>query len=150
MRSFVLHAGIIAVAALGWVDATDVRAQSIPSGAYRDPSGDTPPVVYALDEVNAYRAARGLRPFVYDDGLAVAAGRAASFRARRLMFGHVMTGGGDFQFLPPGAHAASAGCAAYPDHLGWMSCCAGDNYRFAGAAWARGRDGKRYMHLFVR
>src|SRR4029450_9749212 len=39
----------------------------------------------ALDEVNATRAARGLRPFIRDDGLTQAAAGFAEFRAARLM-----------------------------------------------------------------
>jgi hypothetical protein len=31
-----------------------------------------------------------------------------------------------------------------------MSCCVYDNYTYGGAAYVTGRDGKRYMHLFVR
>ncbi|MFO0822760.1 MAG: hypothetical protein U0792_06510 [Gemmataceae bacterium] len=52
--------------------------------------------------------------------------------------------------MPAGSYASSAGCAAYPASYGWMSCCVYDNYTYAGAAWVTGRDGKRYMHLFVR
>jgi hypothetical protein len=63
------------------------------------------------------------------------------------MFGHT---GNDFQFLPSGSYASSAGCAAYPASYGWMSCDVYDNYTYAGAAWAMGGDGKRYMHIFVR
>lgn len=105
----------------------------------------------ALAEVNAKRATRGLPPYIYDAGLNQAAEAAAKFRAERLMFGHVMdTGLGDMRFLPPGVKAATAGCAAYPDRYGWMSCCIWERHRYAGAAWVRGKDGKRYMHLFVR
>lgn len=104
----------------------------------------------ALDEVNAKRATRGIRPYVRDEGLTVAARAAAKYRADRLMFGHVMQGAGDFQFLPPGVTAASAGCAAYPASYGWLSCDIWESNKYAGAAWAPGRDGKRYMHIFVR
>ncbi|MFL5331165.1 MAG: hypothetical protein ACJ8C4_19915 [Gemmataceae bacterium] len=104
----------------------------------------------ALDEVNAYRARHGLHPFMRDEGLSVAAGRAAAFRARHRVNGHVMGGMGDFQFVPPGTIATSAACAAWPPKMGWGSCCARDNYRYAGAAWAMGPDGLRYMHLYVR
>jgi hypothetical protein len=105
----------------------------------------------ALKEVNAKRATRGLPPFAYDAGLTQAAEAAAKFRAERLIFGHVSdTNLGDFRFLPPGVKADSAGCAAYEDRYGWMSCCTWEGYTAAGAAWARGADGKRYMHLFVR
>ena len=103
--------------------------------------------VEALDEVNAKRAASGLRPFIRDHGLTQAASACASFRARMRLFGHT---GNDFSFCPPGCSAVSAGCAAYPPGFGWMSCDVYDNYTFAGAAWAMGDDGRRYMHLFVR
>jgi hypothetical protein len=101
----------------------------------------------ALDEVNAARAARGLRPFVKDDSLTAGALNVADFRAARLMAGHT---GNDFAGLPVGATASSAGCAAWEPSWGWGSCCTYDNYTYAGAAWAIGRDGRRYMQLFVR
>lgn len=100
-----------------------------------------------LDEVNAKRAARGLRPFLRDDALTSAAHAAATFRARYLLFGHTAD---DFAFLPAGARADSAGCAAYPAEYGWLSCCTYENYTHAGAAYSIGSDGKRYMHLYVR
>ena len=104
----------------------------------------------AFEEVNAYRAQRGLRPFIRDEGLSIAAGRAAVFRAQHRIEGHVSGGMGDFQFVPAGSFASSAGCAAWPPEMGWGSCCVRDNYTYAGAAWAMGADGQRYMHLFVR
>jgi hypothetical protein len=100
-----------------------------------------------LGEVNAARAARGLRPYVYDEGLARAAAGCATFRAERLMAGHTSN---DFSALPPGAHASAAGCAAWEPRLGWGACATYDNYTYCGAAWKMGRDGRRYMHLFVR
>ncbi len=100
-----------------------------------------------LAEVNAKRAGRGLRPFVRDDGLTQAARACAAFRAERGLFGHTSN---DFAFVPPGASASSAGCAAYPASYGWMSCCVYESYTHAGAAWVTGADGRRYMHLFVR
>jgi hypothetical protein len=111
--------------------------------ALRKPEGATD----ALDEVNARRAGRGLPAFVRDEGLTVAAKGAAQYRAAYLMFGHTSN---DFSFVPSGTTATSAGCAAYEPGYGWMSCCMDDNYTYAGAAWAMGSDGKRYMHLFVR
>lgn len=104
----------------------------------------------ALSEVNAARARRGLAPFIRDVALETAARGAAAFRASRLLFGHVTGGMGDFAFVPAGTSAAAAGCAAYPASYGWMSCCTFESHRYAGAAWAMGSDGKRYMHLFVR
>lgn len=101
----------------------------------------------ALSEVNAKRAARGLRPFVRDEALTYAAQACANYRAAHRIFGHTDN---DFRFLPKGVSATSAGCAAYPLSYGWMSCCVYDNYVYGGAAWAWGSDGKRYMHLFVR
>jgi len=101
----------------------------------------------ALDEVNAARAARGLRPFVKDDGLTQAAVAAATFRATGLIAGHTAN---DFGFLPAGASAPAAGCAAWEPSLGWGSCCTYEAYTYAGAAWVLGSDGRRYMHLFVR
>ena len=56
----------------------------------------------------------------------------------------------DFAHLPAGVSAKSAGCGALEPSWGWGTCCTYDNYTQAGAAWALGADGKRYMHLFVR
>jgi uncharacterized protein YkwD len=100
-----------------------------------------------LDEVNAKRAARGLRPFLRDEALTQAAQACAQFRAANRLFGHTSN---DFSFLPAGAGANAAGCAAYPASYGWMSCCTYENCTYAGAAWVTGSDGRRYMHLFVR
>lgn len=100
----------------------------------------------ALDEVNAFRAKQGLPPFQRDESLTQAAQKAATIRAKSLINGHLNS---DFDCLPAGAHADSAGCGALDDSWGWGTCCATDNYRYAGAAWKRGADGKRYMHLFV-
>jgi hypothetical protein len=63
------------------------------------------------------------------------------------MAGHTSN---DFAFVPAGTFASSAGCAAAEAGWGWMSCCVYENYTYAGAAWVSGRDGRRYMHLFVR
>lgn len=101
----------------------------------------------ALDEVNALRAARGLRPFLRDDALTAGARACAAARAARLQFGHTAN---DFAFLPPGAAASAAGCAAYPAGYGWMSCCVYESATYGGAAWVTGADGRRYMQLFVR
>ena len=100
-----------------------------------------------LDEVNAARAARGLRPYVLDETLAQGATACAIQRARTRNAGHTSN---DFGFLPPGASARAAGCAAWPVGMGWGSCCTYDNYTFAGAGYCVGADGRRYMHIFVR
>lgn len=101
----------------------------------------------AIAEVNAARAARGLPPFIEDASLTRAAQAAATYRASALIEGHT---GNDFQFLPAGATAAAAGCAAWEPSLGWGACCTYENWRVAGAAVVTGRNGKRFMHLFVR
>ena len=100
-----------------------------------------------LDEVNGQRAQRGLPPYMLDENLARAAGAAAAYRAQHRIEGHTPN---DFAFVPPGTVARSAGCAAWPVGMGWGSCCTYDGYRFAGAGFCVGADGKRYMHLFVR
>ena len=101
----------------------------------------------ALDEVNAARTARGLRPYARDAYLTAGAMQAAEYRAARLIEGHT---GNDFAALPPGGFASSAGCTAWEPGMGWGSCCTYENHTYAGAAYAFGRDGRRYMHLFVR
>jgi len=101
----------------------------------------------ALDEVNSARAARGLRPYIRDDNLTSAATVCAEFRAARMMAGHTAN---DFAAVPPGGMASASGCAAWPVGMGWGSCCTYEGYTYAGAAYAMGPDGKRYMHLFVR
>jgi hypothetical protein len=101
----------------------------------------------ALDEVNAERAKRGLRPFIHDPLLTQAANACAKVRAERHIHGHLSS---DFAYLPSGATATAAGCGALEPSWGWGTCCTYDNYTYAGAAWVMGSDGRRYMHLFVR
>jgi hypothetical protein len=67
-------------------------------------------------------------------------------RAAHGIAGHTAN---DFQFLPAGARADAAGCAAWPQGMGWGSCCTFENYTYAGAAYVLGSDGQRYMHLYV-
>jgi hypothetical protein len=100
-----------------------------------------------LDELNALRAEHGLPALQYDEGLARAAGGCAIYRAQRLMTGHTSN---DFAALPAGVQAAAAGCAAWPPQWGWGSCAKFKNWRYAGAAWVMGRDGRRYMHTFYK
>lgn len=103
--------------------------------------------ISALDEVNAARAARGLKPFIYDEGLARAAAGCAEWRAARLCEGHTPN---DFAAVPRGYSARVAGCAAWPAHMGWGSCDTFANHTYCGAAWVMGRDNRRYMHAFYR
>jgi hypothetical protein len=130
----------------GTATAQDIQAavsgQTTSTSFYR-PSNSAE----ALDEVNAARAARGLRPYIRDAYLTAGAMQAAEYRAARLIEGHTPN---DFAALPPGGFASSAGCAAWEPGMGWGSCCTYENHTYAGAAYAYGRDGRRYMHLFVR
>lgn len=131
---------------LEWVatmpaDATDAEITNKAIG----PSSGTP--VEALHEVNAVRAARGLPPYIRDEGLTKAAMSAARFRAERRIDGHTPN---DFGHLPEGVSAAAAGCAAWSPEWGWGSCCTFESWMSAGAAYVVGEDGRRYMHLFVR
>ncbi|HQR08087.1 MAG TPA: CAP domain-containing protein [Gemmatales bacterium] len=102
----------------------------------------------ALNEVNAARAQRGLKPFLPDPLLNQAAQACAKQRCARHIDGHLPES--DFKYLPAGASANAAGCGALEPSWGWGTCCTYDNYTYAGAAWVMGADGKRYMHLFVR
>ena len=104
----------------------------------------------SLDEVNARRAARGLRPFIKDGGLTQAAATCAKVRAASFIDGHLGGTMSDFSYLPAGVSASAAGCGALEPSWGWGTCCMDDNYTYAGAAWVMGANGKRYMHLFVR
>jgi len=101
----------------------------------------------ALDEVNTLRASKGLRAFIFDPLLTQGAEDCSKFRAANLIAGHTRS---DFSFLPTGARANAAGCAAWEPSMGWGSCCIYDNATYAGAGWSLGKDGKRYMHLFIR
>jgi uncharacterized protein (TIGR03000 family) len=114
---------------------------------FETPDDDYPEARDALDEVNALRTRMRLRPFVRDDYLSKAARSAATYRAAYLMAGHTSN---DFAHVPPGGLASASGCAAWEPSWGWGSCCTEESWTYAGAAYVMGRDGRRYMHLFVR
>ncbi len=99
--------------------------------------------------VNQQRVRRGLRPFIRDESLFIAARGAARYRATYRISGHVQGGMGDFQFLN-GANASAAGCAAWPQGMEFGACCVYDQYTYAGAATIVGEDGLCYNHIFVR
>lgn len=117
----------------------------------------------ALDEVNALRRANGLRPFQRDPMLSTSAENCAQYRAARLMENHIgaprnmrpgrwypVQGLGDHQFLASG-HMADVHTGAGVCHGGrFDACCVYDHYRYAGASWVTGRDGRIYCSLFVR
>lgn len=106
---------------------------------------DVPGAVDALDEVNAQRAARGLRPYLRDEGLTRAAAACARHRAANRIAGHCSN---DFSFLPAGTSATVAGCAAWRDGFG--ACGLFEDHTYCGAAVVIGRDGLRYCHCFYR
>ena len=100
----------------------------------------------ALDLVNAQRKANGLPPYQRDEGLTKAAAAAAEYRAAHGIAVHTAN---DFAFLPAGARADAAGCAAW--RTGFGACAVFDTaYRVAGAAFCVGADGLRYCHVFYR
>lgn len=110
--------------------------------------------IEAMDELNAQRARKGIPPFIRDDLLTIAAARAAAARAASGNAGHTSN---DFAYVPSGGQADAAGCGAWAVGTvttdGWTfgTCCADDRgYRYGGAAWVMGSDGRRYMHLYVR
>ncbi len=100
----------------------------------------------AISQLNSQRAARGLYPFIEDQGLFIGASRCADYRAARGMSGHTQN---DFGFLPPGVSAPNAGCAAWGD--GTFGACFeySTGFRYAGAAWTRGANGLNFCQLFV-
>jgi len=103
----------------------------------------------ALAAVNALRAQRGLSPYLPDPHLQKAAQACAEYRATYLIEGHTSN---DFAFVSVQSWPATAtGCVAWEPRWGWGSCCTYDRgYTYAGAGWALGSDGRRYMSLFVR
>src|SRR5436190_24011606 len=70
--------------------------------------------VDALDEVNAVRVARGLKPFLRDDNLTAGAPNVAQFRAARRCAGPTSN---DFSGLPAAVTASASACAAWPASL---------------------------------
>ena len=117
-------------------------------------------VVDALDEVNHWRQTHGFLPFIRDHLLTIGADRCAKYRAANLNRGHPLDNRGrpiDSTFLPPGAVSASAGAGAWEP---WVVTTNGETFgacntdsrshTYAGASYAYGRDGLRYMQIFVR
>jgi hypothetical protein len=152
MKYLATLALLIASAAAGAAPTRPMPARNDPSNPWRWTDEDGGywwrwKVPSALDEVNAARARRGLLSYTEDPALTTAAKGAAEYRAANRIAGHTAN---DFAFLPAGATASAAGCAAWEPSWGWGSCCTYESYRYAGAAWKTGADGRRYMHLFVR
>jgi hypothetical protein len=134
-----------------WADASDCPVATVPEQRAQEvqtveaaPTNNGLPD--ALDEVNANRARRGLRPFIRDDALTSAAQGAAEYRASHGIVGHTRN---DFGFVPSGSSARAAGCGAWPVGSGWGTCCTYENWTYAGASYSI-RGNTRYMHLFVR
>ena len=152
----IIFAVMFTVAPVGYVDAgpfrrrgysQPVQSQAVPAQTVAGPTGEPSD---SLAEVNAKRAARGLPPYTFDPLLTQAAMSCATYRASRGISGHVMHGSGDFQFLPLGATADAAGCAAVDASWGFLACEVYGSYRFAGAATVRGANGILFHHLFLK
>lgn len=103
-----------------------------------------------LAQVNARRAAAGLRPYVLDPGLQHAATACVQYRARLRIRGHVIGGMGDFQFVPAGTSASAAGADGAGATAEFATCAMYDGYTAAGAASAQDANGNWYHQLFVR
>lgn len=129
-----------------WAWAT-AKAAPTPTEQPAKPTAATAECTDALAEVNAERAKRGLAPFQHDPLLTQAAYSCAKERAAKRIHEHV----DDFAHLPAGIspNGIVAGCGALEDSWGFRTCCWDENYTYAGAAWVRGSDNLRYMHLFV-
>lgn len=146
---------VLALVLASVCDASDRRGRrSVPNGTIVLPGEAPAPYTGkdteckdALEEVNAARAKRGLKPYANDPLLAKAAYAAAKARAAVLCAGHTQN---DFGYVPAGGKATTAGCAAWKPDWGFGACALYDNYTYAGAAWVMGSDGRRYMHVFYR
>lgn len=75
------------------------------------------PSADALEEVNAKRRQRGLRPFLRDDGLVAAALNCARVRAANRIRGHTAN---DFAYLPSGTVAVATGAGALEPSWGFV------------------------------
>jgi len=114
----------------------------------------------ALKEVNAARAARGLSPYLQDDGLTAGAKACAEYRAANRIYSHTND---DMSFLPPGVMQwgppdrngmrqglVHGGTNDYSTGTpGFKACCMFDNYTHAGA-WTVVKDGRCYHQILVR
>lgn len=118
--------------------------------------GQVPAATEALAEVNAARARRGLPAFIRDEGLTAGAMQCAKIRAAGRVKGHLGWNGcpiqySDFACMPLGyPRPRATGAGALAPSWGWVTCATYDRYTYGGAAYVTGRDGLRYMSLFVR
>lgn len=146
MRKLVLIAFALCLFA---EEAQALGRRRVPPAQYQAPRAVVPvgEAVDALAEVNAARAARGLRPYLRDDGLTVAAKAAAKYRAERGIRGHCNS---DFVFLPAGAHSNCAGCAALDASWKFQACEQFGRWTYCGAASVQGADGRMYHHAFYK
>lgn len=104
----------------------------------------------ALDVLNQQRAQRGLRPYVFDEGLTRAAEKCASIRAANHIEGHLGGNMSDFACLEPGVQCSCTGAGALTPDWGFATCAMYEHWTYAGAAAVMGNDGKQYCSLFVR
>lgn len=107
----------------------------------------------AFECVNNQRIRKGLRPFVWDDGLTRAAEKCVHIKAQQCHSGHLGGPMSDFACLDPGVHCDATGAdgskIAANDPNFW-TCCMDEPYTYAGAGMEVGPDGCKYYSLFVR
>ena len=115
------------------------RRASVPSAQFRTAELVTVASSPAMEELNKLRARRGLYPFIEDESLTKVAKHKASIQARRGRFGHPggSMGGARFEGVGTGPNFIS--CYQYST-----------TGKYAGAASARGADGRRYYCLLIR
>lgn len=106
----------------------------------------------AFENVNRQRMSRGLRPFVFSEGLTRAAEKVAAIKAANCLSGHLSGPMSDFAMLEPGVQCAATGADGSKisaNDPNWYTCCMDEPYVYAGAGSAIGPDGNKYMSLFV-
>ena len=97
----------------------------------------------ALDEVNLWRRANGLRPYIEDPALTEFAMKKAIWRAQHLAYdGHQGPKNPPGTCEGTGETAESWGC--------WNTCIMEESHVFAGAAVVRNDHGQRVMVLVCR
>lgn len=131
----------------GWRSSTNVDSELASRGSVSWSVPETITYTDALDELNARRQVRGLRPYLRDETMTLAAARCALVRAHYRIRGHLL----DEYSTPWTGGARSTGCAGNEVRHGFMACNDdATQYTYAGAAYVVGSDGRLYCHLFVR
>ena len=96
----------------------------------------------AIDEVNHWRTANGLKPFEEVPWMTEFAQQKAEWRAARLA-----QNGHQGPPCPPGCREGTGEATSM---WGWLTCCQEETGELAGAGVAVGEDGQRYMVLVIQ